>query len=519
MKKRMIALLLVLLLLPLAAVRAEEAGFAELKHDGIYACIGPEQSLTITSHVSPGGQGGYCQALYRADITGSETKEELDQKALKLVRSGAEPVRGGGKHCYHGGSYTVDAAFSVNAGMLEPGSYVYVCYAFGCSGGSYNHDLTPYYDRISTMAIRVTDSDEAQFLYALEDGDGRVLAEFSDGEQVLADLNWGSVYLRIRTVEEHPVERVTAVEAESEAFTFDAGTMLLEPAVCGGGTLCFTIEGYAEGAQPRVETVQIEYPCAPQAELTVLQENTCVEDGLAAYLCHGYGVSCETMFEEQVLPARGHELFSVSQIIEQPKATLPGLGMGTCKVCGLIGAEQELPPVFTDVVCDAFYSRALDYCYDRSWVTGLTADTFGPKNACQRGQVVTFLWRAAGKPEPESADNPFVDVKEGSYYYKAVLWAAEQGITTGTDGTHFNPTGACSRAQVVTFLYRAFGEPEAASAEHPFTDVKESGYYYEAMLWAVEEGITAGMTDTTFAPGTQCSRAQIVTFLYRAYGK
>lgn len=519
MKKRLIALMLVLLLLPLAAVRAQEAGYAELMEDEIYACIGPEQNLTITSFVSPGGRGGYCQALYRAELTGNETKEQLDQAALQLVKSGAEPVRGGGKRCYHGGSYTVEPEFAIHAGTLEPGSYLYVCYAIGCAGGSYNHDLTPYYEQISTMAVRVTDSDEARFIYTLTDAAGNVLAEFADGETVTADLNWGSVYLHVGTEQEYAVERVRAVEAESEAFRFDGNAMVLEPMLCGSGTLRFQIEGYADGAQVREETVQIEYPCAPQAELTVLQENTCEEDGLAAYLCHGYGVSCETMFEEQILDALGHDLFSVNQIIEKPKATLPGLGSGTCKRCGLIGAEQELPPIFTDVSAEAFYSRALDYCYEESWVTGVAADTFGPDSGCQRGQVVTFLWRAAGEPEPENPVNPFEDVKAGSYYYQAVLWAAENGITAGVDESHFDPTGVCSRAQVVTFLHRAFGEPEASVTEHPFTDVKESGYYYGAMLWAVEEGITSGMTETTFVPGDPCTRAQIVTFLYRAYAE
>ena len=134
-----------------------------------------------------------------------------------------------------------------------------------------------------------------------------------------------------------------------------------------------------------------------------------------------------------------------------------------------------------------------------------------------RAVVVTFLWRAAGEPEPTSNNNPFVDVKETDFFYKAVLWAVEKGITNGMDATHFAPTALCNRAQVVTFLYRAMGNPVVNNTEHPFTDVAEDQFYFNAMLWAVENGITNGLTATTFGPTATCNRAQVVTFLYRAY--
>ncbi|MBP3660596.1 MAG: S-layer homology domain-containing protein, partial [Oscillospiraceae bacterium] len=140
-----------------------------------------------------------------------------------------------------------------------------------------------------------------------------------------------------------------------------------------------------------------------------------------------------------------------------------------------------------------------------------------PASACIRAQVVTFLWRAAGAPEPSITSNPFEDVLETDYFYKAVLWAYEKGITAGVDDTHFGPAQPCSRAQVVTFLWRAAGAPEA-SAESAFTDVTDpDAFYYDAVLWAVENGITAGMGDGTFGINAVCNRAQIVTFLYRVY--
>ena len=146
---------------------------------------------------------------------------------------------------------------------------------------------------------------------------------------------------------------------------------------------------------------------------------------------------------------------------------------------------------------------------------GTSATTFSPNASCTRAQAVTFLWRTAGSPAPKTAAMPFTDVKAGSYCYDAVLWAVESGITKGTGETTFSPDAACSRAQIVTFLWRSQKAP-AAGTVNPFTDVKAGAYYADAVLWAVKEGVTKGTTDTTFSPGANCTRAQIVTFLWRA---
>lgn len=133
---------------------------------------------------------------------------------------------------------------------------------------------------------------------------------------------------------------------------------------------------------------------------------------------------------------------------------------------------------------------------------------------CTRGQVVTFLWRAAGCPEPESSYNPFSDVPSNAYYHDAVLWAAEEGITTGTSRTRFEPNATVTRAQTVTFLWRWAGSPEPGSAGS-FRDVPYRAYYADAVAWAVEYGITNGTAPGLFSPAQTCTRAQIVTFLYR----
>ena len=145
---------------------------------------------------------------------------------------------------------------------------------------------------------------------------------------------------------------------------------------------------------------------------------------------------------------------------------------------------------------------------------GTSETTFSPADTCTRGQVVTFLWRAMGCEEPTKTDNPFTDVTASDYYYKAVLWAVEKGVTDGTSATTFSPADPCTRAHVVTFLYRAEGNPKGGST-NPFTDVASGEYYTDAVLWAVEKGITDGTSETTFSPADPCTRGQIVTFLYR----
>ena len=175
--------------------------------------------------------------------------------------------------------------------------------------------------------------------------------------------------------------------------------------------------------------------------------------------------------------------------------------------------EPENP--FTDIDESKYYYDAVLWAVEQGITAGKTATTFAPDMVCTRGQIVTFLWRAAGEPEPQKTENPFTDVAADKFYYKAVLWAVEQGITAGKTATTFEPDAGCTRGQVVTFLWRSAGEPEPQSTENPFTDVAADKFYYKAVLWAMEEGITAGKTADTFQPDSVCIRAQIVTFLYR----
>lgn len=168
---------------------------------------------------------------------------------------------------------------------------------------------------------------------------------------------------------------------------------------------------------------------------------------------------------------------------------------------------------FTDVLASAYYYDAVYWAVENGVTNGTSASTFSPNASCTRAQMVTFLWRAAGSPEPESTVNPFTDVSASAYYYDAVLWAVEQGITNGTSATTFGPDATVTRGQTVTFLWRYDGSTAASGSG--FADVASDAYYADAVAWAASEGVTSGTSATTFSPSNDCTRGQIVTFLYR----
>ena len=176
--------------------------------------------------------------------------------------------------------------------------------------------------------------------------------------------------------------------------------------------------------------------------------------------------------------------------------------------------EIPLRKDFLDVTNpDSWFYKPVYWAVETGITNGVSADRFAPNQACTRAQVVTFLWRLAGEPEP-TGSNSFADVSDSAYYAKAVQWAAEQEITKGTSETGFSPNQPCTRAQVVTFLWRYAGKP-TATVSNPFADVSADAYYAEAVQWAVNQGITNGSSAAAFAPNTVCTRAQVVTFLWR----
>ena len=170
---------------------------------------------------------------------------------------------------------------------------------------------------------------------------------------------------------------------------------------------------------------------------------------------------------------------------------------------------------FVDVIKGQYYYDAVLWAAENGITGGTSANTFSPNSNCSRAQVVTFLHRMIASPEPALITLPFTDLSSSDYFYKPVKWAFGSEITGGTSATTFSPDSNCSRAQVVTFLWRTTGQPEAKSSKCNFTDIKSDSYYYKAVLWAVEQGITGGTSATTFSPKDSCTRGQVVTFLYR----
>lgn len=218
---------------------------------------------------------------------------------------------------------------------------------------------------------------------------------------------------------------------------------------------------------------------------------------------------------------------AVAAVDKSGKVTAKGEGTATITVtcgsksaaCTVTVSKPLVPEVpgttFTDVPAGAYYEEAVGWAVDKGITMGTSDSTFTPDGVCTRAQAVTFLWRAAGSPAAKAGSLPFADVKAGSYYDDAVRWAVENGITVGTSATSFSPNATCSRAQIVTFLWRAQKSPAAGSA-NPFDDVAGSAYYADAVQWAVQKDITKGTGATAFSPDANCIRAQIVTFLYRS---
>ena len=239
---------------------------------------------------------------------------------------------------------------------------------------------------------------------------------------------------------------------------------------------------------------------------------TCISPGVRTFRClRCAGTRTET------LPANGEHAWVRTALQDPSGEEVHCTGTFVCTVCG---TEQTrtlcAADVFTDAPSPGSWAHApVDWAYFHGITAGDSATKFRPDKVCTRGQTVTFLWRAAGKPEPTAEENPFRDVNPGDYYYKAVLWAVEQGITKGESKTRFAPAKVCTRAQVVTFLYRAHGSPPVEGT-NPFRDVSESDYFCKPVLWATQKGVTQGLSRTHFGPRVNCTRAQTVTFLYRA---
>ena len=246
--------------------------------------------------------------------------------------------------------------------------------------------------------------------------------------------------------------------------------------------------------------------------IVTIHSPSCTEQGYTRYRC---SVCSDTFYADWVEP-NGHD-YDTGVLTKAPTAKSTGTLTHTCSECG--DSYTERIPTWDgslkDVPIGAYYFAPVVWAVDLGVTQGVDRTHFGPDEICTRAQVVTFLWREAGEPKPQSGKNPFADVPGGAYYRNAVIWAVEQGITMGVDASHFGPDEACTRCQVVTFLHRARG-CETAKKSITFTDVKAEDYFYEPVRWACQMKITVGTGGGAFSPYAPCTRARIVTFLFRA---
>ena len=257
---------------------------------------------------------------------------------------------------------------------------------------------------------------------------------------------------------------------------------------------------------PGAPTYPATAPAAPNGTVTVSPSNA----------------SKGTNVTVTVKPNEGYELGSLA-VKDASGNLLPLADLGNGKFgfvmpASKVSVEAEFVKTaatsFADVPANAYFADAVKWAVDKGITNGLSDTMFGPYESCTRAQIVTFLWRAAGSPEPKTASS-FTDVPASAYYAKAVAWAVENGITNGMTETTFAPDATCTRGQSVTFLYRALKGTASGSAN--FTDVKSDAFYADAINWAVANNVTNGTSNTTFSPNADCTRAEIVTFLYRAY--
>ena len=264
------------------------------------------------------------------------------------------------------------------------------------------------------------------------------------------------------------------------------------------------------GSSSSGSSYAVSVPSAKNGDVTVSPKNASKGDRVTVTVKpdSGYEIGSVT-----VLDSKGNELKLTDKGDGKYTFTMPG---GKVEVKATFVKAGETSP-FVDVPADSYYFDAVKWAQKLGITNGKTDALFGSNDPCTRGQIVTFLWRAAGSPEPKGAASGMSDVVSGSYYEKAVAWAIENGITTGTTASTFSPDATCTRAQAVTFLARVLNAKTAGKAE--FSDVPADSYFADAVAWAAANGVTEGIGGGMFAPDNDCTRGQIVTFLFRAYNK
>ena len=299
-------------------------------------------------------------------------------------------------------------------------------------------------------------------------------------------------------------------EYDFAKVTVDANSTKTE----NGGilTITYTAPSYSSGSSSYDPTYSVSTPSKTEnGSVTVSPKNASKGDTVTVTVKPDSGYVLETL---TVTDKNGNELTLKDKGNGKYTFTMPA---GKVEVKATFMEDNSMLNFFYDVPNNAYFYEAVKWAVENGITTGVGNDLFAPEQPCTRAQIVTFLWRAAGSPEPKGAASGMRDVVSGSYYEKAVAWAIENGITTGTTTSTFSPDATCTRAQAVTFLARALKAKAASAAE--FSDVPTDSYFADAVAWAAANGVTEGIGGGLFGSDNDCTRGQIVTFLYRAYNK
>ncbi len=336
-------------------------------------------------------------------------------------------------------------------------------------------------------------------------------------------LNAYDTALKAQTSKQHPILKKT--EAKAATYTETGNHEYYTCETCGkvfkdaAGTQETTVEAEtiakltrpsSGGSSSSDRSYAVTAPSAKNGDVTVSPKNASKGDRVTITVTPDKGYELDSL---TVKDASGNKLKLTDKGNGKYTFTMPGSKVTVSAEF----VEEQAASIFADVPADAYYAKAVEWAVKKGITNGKANGLFGSNDPCTRGQIVTFLWRAAGSPAPKGTVKVPADVLPGSYCYDAVAWALENGITNGlADGT-FGVNNTCTRGQSVTFLYRAMGT--APTTVNGFTDVESNAFCAEAVAWAVENGVTNGTSASTFSPSNGCTRAQIVTFLFRAYNK
>lgn len=338
-----------------------------------------------------------------------------------------------------------------------------------------------------------------------------------DKANEVAKLATGKLNLQIKNKDNGTLDNSSTTGTYEIAFTetptFQA-TDNYEIEVVATGTLTINSRSSGSGGSGGISTSPVSVTTPKNGKVSVDPRNAAKGAAVTVTVTPDSGYEMDKL---TVTDASGKTISTTDKGNGKFTFTMPN---GKVSVSAAFKQTTVTPPStgFVDVPASAYYADAVKWAVEKGITTGTSATTFSPEASCTRAQMVTFLWRAAGSPAPKATTTAFTDLDKSAYYYDAVLWAVEKGITTGTSATTFSPNATVTRGQTVTFLYRFAGQP-AVSGSSSFTDVNSSDYYAAAVQWAKEQGITSGTSDTTFSPTNDCTRGQIVTFLYRQLAK